>query len=58
MNRIPYTDIDYCKYGMTYRKRTRIWSNIQWVARPLCSKDCNYIEGNNHIRTAQQGRDK
>ena len=25
---IPYKDIDYCKYGMPYRKRTRLWNNV------------------------------
>ena len=58
MNAIPYIDIDYCKYGMPYRKRTRIWSNIQWVARPLCSKDCNYMNGNRHLNRAQKGRNR
>jgi site-specific DNA-cytosine methylase len=24
-----YADINYCKYGMPYRKRTRLWNNIQ-----------------------------
>ena len=33
---IPYKDIDYCKYGMPYRKRTRIWNNVfGWEPRPL-----------------------
>ena len=36
----PYTDIDYCKYGMPYRKRTRLWNNLQgrWEGRPLCKR--------------------
>ena len=39
---LPYKDIDYCKYGLTYRKRTRLWTNITtWTPRPLCKKDCN-----------------
>jgi hypothetical protein len=38
---IPFKDIDYCRYGLNYRKRTRIWNNaFRWQPRPLCSKDC------------------
>ena len=50
MSMLPYTDIDYCKYGMPYRKRTRLWNNVlNWIPRPLCKKDCNYMIGNRHI---------
>ena len=38
---LPYQDVDYCGYGMPYRKRTRIWNNVfQWNPKPLCKKDC------------------
>ena len=38
---LPFQDVDYCRYGMPYRKRTRIWNNIfRWNPRPLCKKDC------------------
>ena len=38
---IPFKDVDYCRYGMPYRKRTRIWNNIfNWNPKPLCKKDC------------------
>jgi hypothetical protein len=54
----PYTDVDYCKYGMPYRKRTRLWNNIQdrWQARALCRSDCdNRIEGTRrHLQIAQR----
>ena len=50
MSMLPYTDIDYCKYGMPYRKRTRLWNNVlNWIPRPLCKKDGNYMIGNRHI---------
>ena len=52
---MPYTDIDYCKYGMLYRKRTRLWNNVfNWIPRPLCKKDCNSMDGNRHKATAQR----
>ena len=58
MKWIPYKDIDYCKYGMPYRKRTRLWNNIDgWKPKPLCKRDCNSMnEGRTrHIQEAQQG---
>ena len=46
---IPFKDIDYCRYGLPYRKRTRIWNNaFRWQPRPLCNKDC---EAMNETRT-------
>ena len=58
MNGIPYLDIDYCKYGMPYRKRTRLWNNIDlWNPRPLCHRDCLSMnpERTRHLQEAQQG---
>ena len=57
MGNLTFQDIDYCKYGMPYRKRTRLWNNIfHWWARPLCKKDCNSIDetGRKHKQVAQQ----
>jgi hypothetical protein len=52
---LPFNDIDYCKYGMKYRKRTRLWNNLtNWKPRELCKKDCGNVEGNRHIATAQR----
>jgi hypothetical protein len=53
---IPYNDVDYCKYGLPYRKRTRIWNNIGWVSRPLCKLDCgSIVEGTKrHKQIAQR----
>ena len=54
MNDIPDNDVDYCKYGMPYRKRTRLWNNIHnFTPLPLCNKDCNSMIGNRHISTGQ-----
>ena len=38
---IPYYDVDYCKYGFEYKKRTRIWTNIPNFKPLLCKKDCD-----------------
>ena len=55
MNEFDFNDVDYCKYGMPYRKRTRLWNNLKsWNPRPLCKKDCGMIEGNRHKETAQR----
>jgi site-specific DNA-cytosine methylase len=54
---LPYQDVDYCKYGMRYRKRTRIWNNIvNWKPKPLCCKDCQSMDegGKRHIQEAQR----
>ena len=53
----PYVDVDQCKYGMPYRKRTRLWNNIlDFKPRPLCKKDCDYMVGNKHMCIAQRAK--
>ena len=57
MEDLPYDDIDYCKYGMPYRKRTRIWNNLRaWEPKALCNKDCGNMDntGRKHKATAQR----
>jgi hypothetical protein len=55
MANIPFDDLDYCKYGMPYRKRTRLWNNIVgWTSRPLCRKDCGHMVQGRHEQSAQQ----
>ena len=54
---LPFKDIDYCKYGMPYRKRTRIWNNVfRWDPKPLCKRDCNSMNETKtrHLQEAQQ----
>ena len=55
MKELKFKDVDYCKYGFNYRKRTRLWNNItNWKPRDLCKKDCGKIRNNKHIETAQR----
>jgi len=61
MRDIPYNDVDYCRYGMRYRKRTRLWNNLsdyEWEPRPLCQGDCGSVEHGRHVEVAQRGRCK
>ena len=54
MEGLPFRDVDYCKYGMAYRKRTRLWNNLfSWAPRPLCLRDCGKTEDGRHRETAQ-----
>ena len=55
MDGFEFKDVDYCKYGMPYRKRTKLWKNITtWKPRDLCKKDCGNIRNNKHNKTAQR----
>ena len=57
MQNLLFNDVDYCKYGMPYRKRTRLWNNIHtWHPQPLCKRDCNAMnaEGKKHKEAAQR----
>ena len=47
---IPFKDVDYCMYQdpPLYRKRTRLWTNLTWTPRALCTHK-------NHLMTAQKG---
>ena len=42
---------------MPYRKRTRLWNNIDcWQPRPLCKRDCDSMNADRrrHKETAQR----
>ena len=60
MQGIPFRDVSYCKYGKSYRKNTRIWTNIgdKWVSHPICRRDCESMDGTRHIATAQKGPER
>ena len=55
---LAFDDVDYCKYGFPYRKRTRLWNNIDcWTPQPLCRRDCGFMTDDfrRHLETAQRG---
>ena len=56
LNHLKLHVVDYCKYGMPYRKRTAIWTNTDWTPeRRLCKHDCASSRGGKHLARAQQG---
>ena len=54
-----YVKLDYCQYGLKYRKRTRIAhsDNLHWIPRALCNpKTCHACDSTGkHFMTAQRG---
>ena len=57
MDELPYNDVDYCKYGMPYRKRTRLWKNCIHFLPKTCKRDCDAMDETRtrHTQVAQQG---
>jgi hypothetical protein len=58
MKDLHYTDISYCKYGMPYKKQTRLWNNFNFKGK-ICNNDCKFlVDGLNrkrHIASAGCG---
>lgn len=41
---IPFYDVDYCKYSnWGYKKKTRLWTNIENFKPKICKDDCENI---------------
>ncbi len=57
MKDLPFIDVSYCKYGMPYRKQTRLWNNTDLKLK-VCNKDCRFIKDGKHIGSAGNGRKK
>jgi len=56
---LPFKDVTYCKYGYSYKKRTRIWNSLgaAWQPNRICdrwSRCCHFANGC-HPSTAQRG---
>jgi site-specific DNA-cytosine methylase len=49
MENIPFYDINYCQYGLPYKKSTRIWTNKENFQPKICNKlTCTFM---NETRT-------
>ena len=51
---LPFVQVGYCKYGMPYRKRTRLWTNgaEQMQLQRLCNYDCDSLDESGRKRRA------
>lgn len=44
MDGLPYYDVNYCQYGLPYKKTTRIWTNKENFYPKVCNKQtCIYL---------------
>jgi len=48
MKELPFVDFDYCMFGWSIRKRTRIWTNKELTGL-LCDKKCGKIVDGKHL---------
>ena len=57
MEGLPFKDVCYCRYGYKYRKMTRIWGNIPFEPRALCTRQnpCEHVDNGRHTESAQRG---
>lgn len=57
MKELSYFDFDYCQYGYSYRKRTRIWTNKKNINNLLCDRTtCKAMVDNKHINSCGNAR--
>lgn len=47
---LEFTDVDYCRYGFPYKKRTRLWNNIKFMGNLCMGKDnCEFMKNGKHL---------
>ena len=55
---ILFKDVSYCKYGMPYRKLTRVWTDLgeDWTPKPTClvEKCAHKAQFGYHAKSAQK----
>ena len=49
LDELAYTKVDYCSYGYPYKKRTRLWNNINFEGELCKKKLCPYRVGKKHL---------
>ena len=55
---LPFYDVDYCKYSdWGYRKKTRLWTNIENFKPKICKRDCENMneEKKKHKKECSKG---
>lgn len=45
---VDFTDVDYCQYGFPYRKRTRLWNNIDFIGKKCVKSECQFVKNGRH----------
>ncbi len=48
LDHINYADVDYCRFGFPYRKRTRLWNNLGFTGKLCDKKTCPFIKNGRH----------
>jgi len=46
---LSFADVDYCMYGLPYKKTTRIWNNFNFEGK-LCNNDCGFMIKKKHTK--------